>query len=810
METLIQDLKYSLRMLRKFPGFTLVAVLCIGLGIGANAAVFSVVRGVLLRPLPFPSPERLVAVYDTYKGKGATAEASQVSRPNFLLWRQRNRSFASLGAAEIAYFNLTGEGEPLRVRGALASADLFPTLGVKPLLGRAFEPAEEGRSGVTAPVVVLSHSFWRDHFGSDPQVLGKTLNLDGKGRTVVGVMPPGFTYPEGIHNPGGASLWVPLDPTDTSPEAQWHTLNVVARLNPGTSIEQAQLAMSGLAGQLEHELPTSNKGWGVQLVDLHKDLVGDVRPALLTLMAVVGFVLLIACVNVANLQIARSLTRHGEVAVRMALGASRRRLVRQLLTENVILAVLGGLAGLLFAYYAIPLLAPLNPSHLSMFEGAKVDPLILLLTVLVSIAAGTLLGLAPALSALQVEVNGTLRDVNGRVVGRGSGRRLQAVLVVGQVALALVLLTGAGVLFKSLLRVQEIDPGFKTGNLLTLGMILPTSKYPELHNRVDFVERMLDRVRALPGVKAAGTSLAIPIAGTLKARMILEDRPASAKDEILATNHRLVSPGFLETIGIPLLKGRLFTAADHATAPGAVIVSKELARRYWPDQDPLGKRVRRSGKDAPWLTVVGVVDDVRDAGLDAPVEPAWYLPYTQHDFTALRLLVRTAGNPLDMVGPVRAAIQSVDRDQAVYDVDSMDGVLATSLAKRRFSAFMVSLFAVIGLVLMTVGLYGVISHLVSQRVREIGIRIALGAQTREVLLLVLREGLALTSLGLLLGLVGTFALTRYLASSVFGLAPNDPVTLVETSVVLAAAALAAVLFPARRASRVDPLMALRD
>jgi putative ABC transport system permease protein len=809
MDKLIHDLVYSLRVLRKTPGFTLVALLCIALGIGANAAIFSVISNVLLAPLPFPGSDRLVAVYDTYQSEGEWSN-TQVSRLNFLKWRDRARAFQGIGAAEIAYFNFTGEGEPVRVKGSLVSAGLLPVLGVKPLLGRTFLPEEEGRSGAGAPVVVVGHDFWRSQLGGDSAVLGKPLMLDGQARTVIGVMPAGFRFPEGADNPGGAALWVPmdLDPGDTSPAAKWHTLIVAARLAPGVEVAQARDAMQTMARQLAQEYPDTNDGWGAEVEPLHEDMVGNLRPVLSTLMAAVGFVLLIGCVNVATLQIARTLTRRGEVAVRMALGCGRRRLFRQLVTENVVLALLGGALGLVLAYAAIPLLLPLNPTRLSLFDSVGIDWGVLAFAIACSVVVGVLLGLASGLRLVRAELSPTLREGGGRLAGRGSGRRLQSALIVAQVALALILLVGAGVLLKSMLLLQEVDPGFDAANLLTLGMILPEAKYPEEHDRVAFVDRMLAEVGAVPGVKAAGTTLSLPIGGSMQARFAVEGKPDDK--ETLITNHRLVSPDFLKAMGIPLLAGRHFTAADDADAPGVAIVSRELARRYWPGEDALGKRVRRGSPDDPWLTVVGVVEDVKDAGLDAELSPTWYLPLAQHDFSALRLVVRTAPDPYAMVAPVRAAIGRIDKDQAVYDVAPMTEVIAGTLVRRRFSALLVSLFAGLGLVMMTVGLYGVISHLVNQRRSEIGIRMALGAQTGSVLSLVLREGLALTLADLAIGRAGTSLLTRFLSGMVYGMTPTDPRTLLEMSLILGATALLATLVPARRATRVDPLTVLRS
>ena len=812
MQTFIQDVVYALRMLRRTPGSALAAIVCIALGIGANAAIFGVIGGVLLQPLPFDDPDRLVVLSDTLAGDDGEVEVSQVSPENFLAWRGRTTPFQELAAVEIGFLNLTGTGEPVRVRSAMSTAGLFPLLGVAPLLGRTFGP-EEDRPGLRGPVVVLSHGFWRSHFGGDPQILGKTLSLDGRSYSVIGVMPSSFRYPEGVDVPGGPALWMPLglDPADRSPAYRWHTLYVPARLQPGVSLAQARERMGTIAAQLARDSPDTHAGWSVAVDRLHDGLVGDIRPVLTTLMAVVGFVLLIACVNVANLQIARTLTRRNELALRMSLGCGRGRLIRQLLTESLVLAALAGLLGVAFARLAIPLLLALNPSQLSLFENVRIDGAVLAFAAGLSLLAGVLIGLAPALRTGGIDLHRSLQEGSGRTVGRGPGQRLQNGLVVAEVALGLILLVGAGVLLKSLLNVQQVDPGFDARNVLTLGMVLPDGKYPEQHQRNAFVAGALEQVRAVPGVVSAGTSLSIPLGQPLKSRFVIEGRPVEEGDPLLV-NLRIVSPGYLETMGISLLRGRGFTAADDAAAPPAVIVSQELARRYWPGQDALGKRIKRfsSTQERPWMTIVGIAEDVKDAGLDAPVEPTWYLPYTQHDYTALRLAVRAAADPLQIAQPVQAAIHGIDRDQALFDIAPMEELLAASLLRRRFSAFLVSLFAALGLILVTVGIYGVISHLVGQRRREIGIRMVLGAQPGQVLALAVRDGLVLTLLGLAIGLVSTVFLTRFLASFVFGLTPTDPSTLLQTSVILAAAALLATLLPALRARRVDPLTVLKE
>ena len=802
-----RDLRYGLRTLRKNPGFTAVAVIALALGIGANSAIFSVVNTVLLRPLPYKDPERLAMVWEDNARSGFPRDTPAAA--NYVDWREQNQVFEGMAALADESFNLTGVGEPLRVDGQRVSADLFSLLGVEPQLGRAFRP-EEDAPGANR-VVLLSHGLWQRRFGSDPKIAGRPVNLNGESYTVVGVMPQGFQFPS-----RNDELWVPI--AFTSREAanrNTHYLQVVARLKLGVTLGQAQAEMSTIAARLQRQYPQQNAELGAVVVPLHEQVVGDIRPALLVLLGAVGFVLLVACANVANLLLARAAARQKEIALRVALGASRLRLVRQFLTESVLLAVLGGGVGLLLSLWGVGLLKSFIPEDISQVKAVSVDARVLGFTLLVSLLTGLIFGLAPAAQASSFDLNETLKEGGRDTSSAGRGKRIRAALVVAEVAVSLVLLIGAGLLINSFLRLRHVDPGFRTDNLLTMSVVLPEQKYPDQARRSAFYDEMIRRVEALPGVRAAAVTNWIPLVSQGDSVGVsVEGRPDPAPGQrrpVVVT--RVVSPHYFRAMGIQLLRGRDFDERqDRVDSPAVVVINETMARYFWPGEDPLGKRVTPGRPDSPedWCQVVGVVKDVRQFQLNADPKPQMYLLYAQAEFFAPRhLVVSTAVEPLGLASAVRKTVWEIDKDQPVSDVSTMEEVLSESIARQRFSMLLLAVFAGVALLLAAVGLYGVMSYSVAQRTREIGLRMALGAQERDVLRMVVGQGLKLVLAGVLIGLAAAFALTRLMSSLLFGVSATDPATLVTISLLLVGVAVLASYVPARRATKVDPLIALR-
>jgi putative ABC transport system permease protein len=809
----LRNLRFGLRSLRRSPLTTTLIVLCLGLGIGANTAIFSVVDTILLRPLPFRDIDRLAMLTSTHADPGSEPQRLAVCPLDVAEWRKQSHGFESIDALQSVSYNLLAGNEPERVEAARVTAGWLKTMGVEPALGRGFLP-EEDRPGAPARVVLVGHGLWGRRFGSDPGLVNRTIVLDGASYTVIGVLPERFQYPY------QAELWTPmgLDP-NALPQRTQRAIVGFGRLRPHVTLEQAQAELSTVAGRIAREFADSHSGWGADVKLMREELTGDVRPKLYALLAAVGFVLLIACANVASLLLARAQSQSRELAVRTAIGAGRRQLVQQFLTESVLLALMGGAVGVVLAVWAIKPLVALSPvaTMETFFRDIQIDTPVLVFALAVSLLTGVLFGLAPALKGSRPDMHGLLNEGTGRASTGLRGRRVLSALVIAEVAVAVVLLVGAGLMLRSFARLQSVDPGFaKPEGVLTLRMTLPDSKYPQGFQKAAFLSDVLDRIKGLPGVVVLGATTDLPVNDRNNlAAFSVEGRPLAHPGELLITNNRLITPGYFPTLGIRLVEGRYFTDGDVAGAPGVAIVSSTLAKRYWPGQSALGKRVKRGAPDSayPWLTVVGVVKDVKDYKYATEIDSTWYLPYPQHTETVwapgVSLAIRTAADPGAVSGRAVKAIHAIDPQQPVFAIATLDQMLSDSLTQKRFSAILVGLFAALGLTLAAVGLYGVMSYSVNQRVREIGVHMALGARGNDVLRLVVRRGLVLTVVGLLIGLAGAFSLTRFLATLLYQVSPTDPATFAGISVVLTVVAFLASYLPARRATKVDPLIALR-
>jgi putative ABC transport system permease protein len=799
------DLRYAIRLQRKNPGFTIVAVIALALGIGANTAIFSVVNTVLLRPLPYKDPERLVMVWEEATKAGYPQDTPTAA--NFVDWRTQNQTFEGMAAIADDSFNLTGTGDPERLEGQRVSTDLFPLFGVEPQIGRVFAAAEDQPGNER--VVLLSYGLWQRRFGGDAGIVGKTLQLNGAGYTVVGVMPARFQFPT-----PDDEVWVPIAFTqEDAANRNRHYLRVVGRLKPGVSLAQAQADMSTIATRLQQQYPETNTDLGAVITPLHEHLVGDIRPALLILLGAVGLVLLIACANVANLLLARAAVRQKEIAVRVALGARRSRLIRQFLTESVSLSLLGGFVGLVISYVGLIVLKAFIPENISQARAISIDYKVLGFTLLVSVATGLIFGLAPALQSIRFNQAETLKEGGRDAATGGSGKRLRSLLVMAEVAISLVLLIGAGLLINSFLRLRNVDPGFRAENLLTMKIVLPEPKYEKKVQRSAFYTDVIQRVQSLPGVRSAAVTTNLPLYRQGNSISIgIEGRPAPppGQEDIIVT--RIISPGYFDTMSIPLLKGRPLTDQDTDDSPNVVVISEGMARRYWPGEEAIGKRIAvgRVKSQEDWIQIVGVVKDVRQFELTADPKPQMYLTHRQYGFfDAQDLVVKTDVDSASMASAVRKTVWEIDKDQPVSNIRAMETILADSIARQRFSMLLLAIFAAVALVLAAVGIYGVMSYSVAQRTHEIGIRMALGAQTSAVLKLAVGYGLKLVIAGIAIGLVAAFALTRVMATLLFGVTATDPTTFTLISLLLVAVAAIASYIPARRATRVNPIIALR-
>jgi putative ABC transport system permease protein len=802
---LLHDLRYAARLQRKNPGFTIIAIIALALGIGANTAIFSVVNTVLLRPLPYKDPERLVMVWEDATKSGYPRDTPAAA--NFVDWRDQSQNFEGMAAIADESFNLTGSGDPERLEGRRVSANMFPLLGVDPQIGRVFTAAED-QPGAQR-VVVLSYALWQRRFGGDPGIIGQSLTLNGESHVVVGVMPARFQFPS-----SDDQAWVPIALTQQEAgNRNRHYLEVVGRLRPGVSLAQAQSEMSTIAARLQQQYPQSNAELGAVVQPLQEHLVGDIKPALLVLLGAVGLVLLIACANVANLLLARAAVRQKEIAVRVALGAKRSRLIRQFLTESVLLSTLGGVVGLAIAYGGLILLKAFIPENISQAREISIDLKVLAFTFLVSVATGLIFGLAPAIQAARFNQIDTLKEGGRDAATGGSGKRLRGLLVTAEVAISLVLLIGAGLLINSFLRLRNVDPGFRTDNLLTMKIVLPEPKYEEMERRSAFYTELVNRVQSLAGVRSAAVTSNLPLyrqGNSISIGIEGQPAPPPGQERIIVT--RIISPRYFDTMSIPVLQGRGLTEQDTETTPNVVVISETMARRYWPGEDAVGKRIAvgRIRKPADWIQVVGVAKDVRQFELNAEPKPQMYLTYRQAGFFDSRdLVVKTDVDPASMAATVRKAVWEIDKDQPVSNIQTMDQILADSIARQRFSMLVLAIFAAVALVLAGVGIYGVMSYSVAQRTHEIGIRMALGAQTGAVLKLAVGYGMKLVIAGIAIGLVAAFALTRVMSTLLFGVTATDPTTFTLISLLLIAVAVVASYVPARRATRVNPIIALR-
>ncbi len=802
MNSILQDLKYSIRTLAKSPGFAAVAILTLALGIGANTAIFSVVNAVLLRPLPFKNPAQLVLMRETYKQVGNVS----VSYPDFLDWRQQSHSFAAMAVINNVGFNLSGVTQPENIGGYAVSPNFLALVGVHPVLGRDFLPAEE-KPG-TAPVLLLSYQLWQSHLGGDPAVIGRSITLDGRSYSIVGVLPPTFRLLD------RSDVLVPIGvfAAGLTDRGDRGDIDVVGRLSRGVTLSQAAVEMNTIAARLANQYPQSNYGFGAHLETLREAFTGDTRLAVLVLFGAVVFVLLIACVNVANLFLVRGAARAREIALRLTFGASRSRVIRQMLTESLVLAFGGGVLGIILGAWGISGLGYLLPADSLQNMGVRMDLSVFLFTAAMIVLVAFAFGLVPALQVTRPALQETLKEGGRSATSNASQHRLRGALATAETALALVLLVGAGLMLKSLYHLIQVSPGFEPARVLTMTMDLRTDQYSKDPAILNFWQQVLDRVRTIPGVESAAVGTSVPLTGShRRSDVTIEGLPTPGPGEFPHPDGHGISPAYTSAMGIPLLRGRTFTDADNETAPLVGLVNATMARRFWTNGDPIGKRILRGhpGVDKGWVTIVGVVADTKLYGLDNPARLEVYYPYRQQPEADMNLVVRSAVDPASLTSAVRAAVATIDKDQPIFDVHTMQQLVDDSISTRRLTLVLLGIFSALALILAAIGIYGVMAYTVALRTQEIGIRMALGAQQKDVLRLVLGQGARIAFFGVAIGLAVAAALARLLSSLLFSVSASDPLTFAAVAVLLVAVALLACYIPARRALRVDPIIALR-
>ena len=809
IETFFQDARYALRMLRKNPGFTAVAVLTLALGIGANTAIFSVVYAVLLKPLPYANPDQLVSAFAADTQEGVPEDGT--SYPNFEEWRAQNHVFSELATIDFHQLTLTGRGEPSEVNTCVVTPEHFAVLDVKPLQGRVFFP-EDGKRGAP-PVVIVSENLWRGTLGADPKILGSSIILDKRPFTVVGIMPASFRSPFINSKP---EVWIPLvqDPLFGSWMARrgGHWLAVFARLKPGVSIAQAQAEMDAISARLASEYPAENKGWTVRLVPMQKEIVGDVRTALLVLLGAVGLVLLIACANIANLLLTRATSRSKEIAVRIALGAGRARIIRQMLSETAVLGLLGGIIGIALAYAGVQALSSLMPEGLPRLNAIRVDNFVLVFALALSAASSVAFGLVPAMFSANSNIQANLREGGGGSGESGNRRRARSFLAASEIALAMVLLVGAGLLLRSFSKLTAVSPGFNADHLVKAEISLPQYQYSTPQQWIAFSDELLARVQAQPGMKDTAVAIPLPIVnGKINLAFDIVGTPPASEGESRLADYASVSPEYLRVMGIPLLAGRFFSQQDIFSASRVSVISKTFAQRYFPNQDPIGKRLNFGFPPNGDVDreIVGIVGDVRDVSLGEAPGPMMYVPYAQAPFWGANLVVKSTLSTDAVAAAIRQEVQKIDKDLPITEVGKMPDFIDASVSQQRFRTFLLGLFAAMALVLAATGIFGVIAYSVACRTNEIGIRVALGASRSAILRMILRETLLLTLAGLLVGVPCALAASHLIGHLLFGVSANDPLTLATVAFILAAVATLAGYIPARRAMQVDPMLALR-
>ena len=807
METLWQDLRHGLRLLRKSPGFAIIAVLTVALGIGANTAVFSVVYGVLLEPLPYHDSARLILLNETTPRVGMVS----VSDPNFLDWRSQSTTFSQMAAVHEVAFNLSGISQPESIGGEAVSPNFLSLLGVRPFLGRDFDVSEE-KSGA-APVVMLSYSLWQSHFGSDPTAVGRTVLFDGRSFTIIGVLPPNFRWIEKVQFLEPIGTWLATNP-DARDRGARGDMVVIGRLAPASSLAGARSEMEGIAARLAKEYPADNDQFGVVLRPIREAFVGDMRIAILSLFGAVICVLLIACANVANLLLVRGAGRSREIALRIAFGATRGRIVRQMLTESLVLALVGGALGIALAVAGSHAITQMLSPDMLVGATVALNPAVVLFAAGLILLAAFIFGLAPAARSAKSDIHLQLKEGSAGTGTAASHNRLRAVFVVTELALSLVLLAGAGLMMKSLHLLLSVSPGFQPARLLTMEMDLRTTQYDKDPAVINFWQNVLDRVRALPGVQGAALGTNVPLTDSHgRSDITIEGMTLPKPGSYPHPDGHIISDGFISTLGIPLLQGREFVETDNEKGAPVAMINAKLARQYFPNGDAVGKRLMFGHPDTEkqprWLTIVGVLGDTKMYGLANPARLEVYIPFHQSASRDMDVLLRSRVDPSALTSAIRSEVAAIDKDQPIFAIATMQELISASVAGRRFTLILLGLFSGLALVLAAIGIYGVISYSVAQRARDIGIRMALGASQTQVLRDVLGLGVRLTGLGLLLGLFGALFATRVLASLLYGVASTDALTFTAVSVVLTVVALLASYLPARRATRVDPMVALR-